>query len=101
MIKSKLKDGTPFFGIKIELFVTKTVFANAIASYCWANREDFDTEMTKTTAMKILKDNLFQQGVGGLNRDQWDGASQEFVAPFEDNYKAAIEWIDKNYPYLK
>lgn len=101
MRRSTLNDGTPFLGIKIEHFVTKTVFAKAIASHCWTYGEDFDPKTSKTDAMNILKKNLFHQGIEGLNIDNWDGASIEFQQPFKDAYESAIEWIEKNYPYLK
>lgn len=100
MRKSKLKDGIPFFGITVEHFVTKRVFANAIASYHWTYDKEFDPKMLKKQAMAILKKNLFLQGAEGLNTDHWDVASEDFLAPFQNAYEAAAKWIDKNYPYL-
>lgn len=100
MIWSKLTNGTPFFGIKIEHFVTKTVFAKAIASYCWLYKKEFDPNTKKRRAIEILKEQLFHQGQEGINTDHWDGASEDFIRPFNDAYENAIAWINKNYPYL-
>lgn len=100
MRKAKLKNGIPFFGIKIEHFVTKSAFATAIASHCWCTGEEFDPKSSKKKVFEILKKNLFHQGLEGVCRDHWDGASEEFSKPFDMAYSLAIEWIEKNYPYL-
>lgn len=101
MKKSKLVDGTPFYGIRVEHFVTKHVFARAMASYCWTYNKEFDINISKRQAMKLLKKQLFQQGIQGLYTDNWDGASEEYVSPFNDAYDKATAWVDNNYPYLK
>lgn len=100
MRKGQLKDGTAFLGIKIEHFVTRSTFAHAIASHYWTRNEDFNSRSSKRDVMKILETQLFHQGNEGLQRDHWDGASEEFVKPYQNTYEAACEWIDKNYPYL-
>lgn len=100
MRKSKLSDGTPFFGISVEHFVTKHTFARAIASYFFRKEEKFDPKTNRRAVIEIVKKNLFFQGIEGESTDHWDGASEEFVKPFNDAYEAAITWIEKNYPYL-
>lgn len=91
---------TPFIGIKIEHFVTRSVFAKALADHHWRKSEDFPSSMTKKEAMRILKSQLFHLGGEGEYQGHWDGASEEFVRPFTEAYDAALEWINKNYPYL-
>ena len=100
MRKLKLKSGETAFGIKIEHFVTRSVFAKAIASYYWPSKQIFDPSLSKKEVIKILEHQLFFQGIEGLYTGHWDAASEEFQEPFIKAYDAALEWIDKNYPYL-
>lgn len=97
---AQLKDGNKFLGIRVEHYVTKTVFANALADHCWTYNEEFNTRISKAAAMNILKSALRNKGDEGIEKHAWEGASQEFVQPHTDAYEAACEWIDKNYPYL-
>lgn len=100
MKKGHLINGKPFLEIKIEHFVTKMVFAKAIAGYHHHNHSPFNDKMTKTQAIKILKKGLYHEGNDGIYTDHWDGASEEFLFYFNTAYDKAKKWIDKNYPYL-
>ncbi len=100
MRKSLLKDGTAFIGIRIAHFVTKKIFANALADDCWTYHKEFDPRISKTDAMKILKSALHNKGNEGIEKHSWEGATEEFAQPHTDAYEKACEWIDKNYPYL-
>lgn len=100
MRRGQLNDGTTFLGIKVEHFVSKEVFANALADNCWTYNQEFNSHLSKTEAMKILKRQLFHKGLEGIEKHSWEGASEEFAQPHVDAYEKSCEWIDKNYPYL-
>lgn len=100
MRKSRLSNGIPFYGIKIEHFVSKDVFARAIGGHCYEENTSFDPNTPKKEAIRILKVQLFRHGIEGLYTEHWDGASEEFWAPFNNGYQVALVWIDKNFPYL-
>jgi len=100
MTKGKLVDGDPFYIINISQYVTKAVFASALADYCWEGSEIFDPKMTRREGMRILKHRLEWAGRQGIDTTLWEGASEDFVQPHNDAYEAAIAWIETNYPYL-
>lgn len=101
MRKSKLKSGEPFYGIKIDMFVTANCFAHALADYCWTKSIDFDTNMKKSEAITILKNGLFYNGISGeFDGSLFEGASQEAFDAWDIPFKAAHNWVIKNYPYL-
>lgn len=100
MRKSKLKDGTPFFGIKVECFVTRTRFAKILADYLWTHSKVFDPKIQRKEVMQILQQSLRATGTNGLDTTIWEGASEVFIEPFNNAYEAALQWIDKHYPYL-
>lgn len=101
MRKGVLEDGTPFFGVQIECFVSKTVFAKALTNHFWRRSQTIDSTLKKRDAFDILKVELFFNGIDGIDTSHWDGASEEFMRPFNDTYDAAIVWIEKHYPYLQ
>lgn len=65
MQKCILKDGTPAFAIKLELLVTKKIFARAIAAYCFEKKVNFDPLSSKTQVAAILKAQLRWHGQSG------------------------------------
>ncbi len=101
MRKGKFIDDTPFLGIKVEHFVTKLIFARALASHCWYGNLEFNPEWSKPEVLEILKKQLHYDGNGGIDTTHWDGATEEFVYYYSKGYDRACEWIDKNYSYLK
>lgn len=100
MRKSKFTDGTPFFKIKVESFVTRGLFAKILADHYWTISEEFDPKIRRTAVMEILLTSLRLTGIQGIDITAWEGSSEEFVQPHNNAYEAALAWIDKNYPYL-
>lgn len=100
MRKSTNMGGQPIFLFTIEMPVSKFIFAKAIAGYYHESGGKLNPSSTKTDVLNILKKGLMLNGVEGINTEHWDGASMEFVADFQNAYDAAIEWIERNYPYL-
>ncbi len=101
MRKSRLLvNKTPIFVINIDHLVSKIVMAKVIADFCWEHDKKFDPNMKRSTFMKLVKQQLRFQGMMGMNTDNWESASEEFVQAYNDAYNAIEEYIDKNYPYL-
>lgn len=100
MRKSRLTDGTPFFGITIEHFVKKSDFVKHLAEYCHLHNTDFDVRIKRTEAMRILKNGLFFSGINGeIDTLLYEG-SYHGLDDYEAAYEKAKEWVEKNYPYL-
>lgn len=99
MRKSTNHGGEPIFVFKIEMPISKQIFAKAIAGHCHEGGE-FNPKWSKKEVLSILKERLTYNGVQGIYTDHWDGASEEFLSDYQNGYNAAIEWIEKNYPYL-
>src|ERR1044072_2075369 len=93
--------GDAAFSIKTEHIVTADHFTNALAQYCWQNDVEFNPNMKRTEAMKILKDSLFHYGIRGeIDLSLYEGGSDEAVKGYEKALPLAREWVFKNYPYL-
>lgn len=101
MKKSKRSDDTPIFVIRTNHFVANHTFAHAVASYCWLHSEVFDPRWSRRKVMSILKEMLFHYGINGVETETWSTASPNFVQPYEDARELCVEWLEKNYPYLK
>lgn len=95
-----LENGTHSWGLNVEHLVTKGTFAKALADHHWEERSEFDPNMTKAAGMRLLRHRLEWAGRQGIDTTLWEGASQDFGQPHNDAYAAALEWIEKNYPYL-
>lgn len=101
MRKSKLRDGRPFLGIKIEMFVTMSVFATALGEHYYEQSELFPEKLRKTDAMNILNKRLFNHGIQGEYAEGFfEAADESVVEPYNDAYRKAMIWVAKNYPYL-
>lgn len=101
MRKTHNKGGDPCLSIKTDHCVSAKHFAYALAHHCWIEGLSFDPKLSKKEAMGILKDMLYHHGINGeTDFTMYEGASAEAVAGFEDNYPLAMEWVQKNYPYL-
>lgn len=100
MRKSKLSDGTPFIGIKVEHYVKINDFSKHLAEHFDMEGTEFDKELSKRAAIEILKKGLFFNGLYG----EIDGTLYEGSSNALDNYQAAYvlaqEWVEINYPYL-
>jgi hypothetical protein len=101
MRKSYLKDGRPFFGIKVEHFVKKTDFAKHLAEYYYLENIQFDEKITRQAAFEILKTGLFHSGLNGLIDEYEYEGSNDALDSYYIAFKEAIKWIEKNYPYLQ
>lgn len=100
MRKSKNMGGEPIFIFKIEMPVSRGIFAHAIAGYFHESGGEFNPTMTKREGIQILKKGLRLNGVEGVDTNHWDGATIEFVKAYQDAYRASLKWLEKNYPYL-
>lgn len=87
--------------VRINFYITKSLFAKSMADHYWTRSEEFPTKLTKKAAKEILKTQLRHGGHIGIDQDTWNGASAEFVQPWEDAFNAALEWISINYPKLQ
>lgn len=96
MRKSNLRDGTPMIVIKVEHFVTDSVFAYALTNHYFRQGFEFPDKLSKTESMVILKDELFFHGKEG---EDW-GEDNDQVAEHNPIYEIAHNWVLKNYPYL-
>lgn len=100
MRKSKLTDGTPFFGIKVEHFVKKEDFVKHLAEYHYLYGSEFDQKMKRMDAMRILKNGLFFNGIEGeIDETLYEG-SFDVLDDYYRAYTEAMIWVERNYPYL-
>lgn len=100
MRKSFLESGVPIFVVKIESYVSASVFITSLTDYYYVNQLEFDTRLSKREAVKILKRQLFTYGVQGEHMDGFFEAANDVWPLYEAIQKQARDWVQKNYPYL-
>lgn len=100
MRKSKLSNGTPFIGIKVEHYVTINDFTKHLAEHFHRKRAEFNIKLGKRQAMKILKRGLFFNGLEGEIDTTLYESSPHGLDHYEAAYVLARKWVEINYPYL-
>lgn len=100
MVKGQLKSGDKMFVVRVEHFVTKTVFATALTDNYYSKGEDFETGLTKKKAEEILRRALFFNGIYGQYEAGYFEATDEEGERYNEIYEAANEWVIDNHPYL-
>lgn len=101
MKKGRLLSGAPFMVVRVEHLVTETSFATALADFYWCKSEPFDTLLSKSDARDILYRGLFHNGRKGVLSDGQLESAEDIGTEYNNAYKAAIDWVRKNYPFLQ
>lgn len=100
MRESNLTDGTPFIGIKVEHYVKRQDFAKHLAEHFDRKGEEFNSDLKKKEAMLILKNGLFFYGLYGEIEETLYEGSDSALDGYNAAYRAALDWVSNNYPYL-
>lgn len=86
--------------ITVKFNVSKSRFAVALIDYYYRNSSEFDDNLKKQEAKKILKRELYWYGMDGEYTAGFFEASPEPADIRNALYDKAIEWLNKNYPSL-
>lgn len=100
MIKCNLENGTPILVIKIEHYVKGNDFARALTDHYFGLSADFNLQLKKAEAFKILKRSLFFTGLKGEYESDYFEASFELGEQRNLIFNEAIKWVENNYPHL-
>lgn len=100
MIKGRLQRGDAMFVVRIEHYVTLSVFAKALSEKFYLENGEFPNNLTKKKAEGILRHRLFFHGNNGELEDGRFEASFEEGETFNAIYDDAFEFVKSKYPWL-
>lgn len=101
MKKSKNQYDDPIYTVKINSCVSSSTFAKSLANHIYGSNLDFPNDLTKTVVKEILIDQLFYYGINGQYESGFFESSYENGERYNAIYSEALNWVEKNYPYLK
>jgi hypothetical protein len=98
MRKTKTVGGKSAFRMTFTMAITRGDFAKALAEHSISRGGIEFYSLGKDAAKKILADRIQWYGRSGANTSE--AMSVEQVDFFNTEFEKALEWIDRNYPYL-